>query len=291
MLRRRRLRAREGHPDRQREKRTDRDRRGDESGTSRGRVGGGVSPHAEQERSIDVIRVRVSRARGGNSTDGDCLAGFSIVIREGWLHQSVHPLIRRWGHANRFGEDQGQDLMTGSDFREMNVRAQASRLHVPDLAGIEIIAQVLGNSVWIGDVIVGAVGYRHVKATTASDLLDSLDEKSRVLALGDLSTELACLVRFQRIVDVGEQGAQRETNHRDALRGLPPSLVGLKDRFRASFFAPSDLAIRVSSTRHGDSTRALHCPSKPVQDDLRCFASERLQRVLADTGAPCARGI
>ena len=119
--------------------------------------------------------------------------------------------------------------MARGNFREVNVGGEAGRFQFLDLVGTEVIAEILGNGVGIGDIIVGAVRDGDMQAAPPRHLLDPFDEQLGVRTLGDLSPQFASLLRLQRVVDVSQQCSQRETDH------VWPStlLVGAACTFRA----------------------------------------------------------
>ncbi len=131
-------------------------------------------------------------------------AGVGLAEGNGFAapNQAVHAFARRGRHEGRFAEDEREDLMTRSDFGEVDVGFEASFFEFGDLLRGQFVFEILGDGVGV-KLIAGAAGGRRGEAAAASDLFDASHQFLGGVAFGDFLAEFLDFVRFQGVVQVG----------------------------------------------------------------------------------------
>src|SRR5262249_45051852 len=107
----------------------------------------------------------------------------------------------------------------GGDLGQVGVVVEAGLLDLGGGLGREGVVEVFGDGVGVD--LGRAGGGRVGQAAAAGGLLDALDQFLGDGTLGDLLPDLAGQVRLEGVVQVGEQGAERQAH----ARGLPGERV------------------------------------------------------------------
>ena len=130
--------------------------------------------------------------------------------------------------------------MARRNFREVHIRRQACFLYLGELVRRQNVVQILGNNVGI-QFPAQAAGGRRGETPAARDLLDAGNQFLGSVALRHLLPDQPRLGRFERVIQISQQGPQGQT-HRSSSSvfaglGHPHLLVESQPVFRARSLA------------------------------------------------------
>ena len=177
--------------------------------TARTRTAASGNAQISQPRDDSIPGNSGSSASRSSASPAALTAARRLAVGDGLaaLDQAVHALAGRRRHQGRFAEDQREDLVTGGDLREMDVGLQTGLFEFGDEVAGQLVVEVFGDGVGV-ELGAGAVGGRRGEAAAARDLLDAGDQFLGGVALRDLLADLLDFVRFQRVVEISQQGPQ-----------------------------------------------------------------------------------
>ena len=134
-----------------------------------------------------------------------------IKVGIGTIDDVVHPSPHRRIDIGRMTKDEGENLMTGCDFGQMNIGFEADLFEFLNTLIVHRVVEVLGHGIRVG----GQPFAEHLgcaKPKPAGDVADALEECLGELALFDLLANFGPIIGLQDIVHVRQQRPQGQSH-------------------------------------------------------------------------------
>ena len=125
----------------------------------------------------------------------------------GRLWQLIHPLPALRIDFHRLPQHRGQDLVTGGDLGQVDVRLQADLFEIGHAIRRQGVVEVLGHGVGVQprSPLRNAGGRQ---PQPPHHVADAMQQARGVLAIFDFLADILGVIRFQDAIQVGQHGPQ-----------------------------------------------------------------------------------